>query len=269
MTDALIHRLISRAVMPISVVLLAATIAGTSASSIVHAQRRAVPAAEANIWQGVYTNAQAARGEGVYQAICSRCHGAALDGGRQGGIPPLTGDPFLGIWEAASLGNLFTKVKDTMPRDAPGSLTNEVYLDLIAYILKANAFPAGTVEPGLTDGVVDNIRIERKEGQKNVPNFALVEIVGCLTAGSDNAWTLTATSEPMVTKEDVPNARELKVAESRPLGTQSVRLLSTAPFKPDLHAGHKMQARGLLNRTPAGNRLDLTSLQMVAPACAN
>ena len=155
-----------------------------------------------------------------------------------------------------------------MPRDAPASLTNDVYLDVIAYILKANALPATAAEPGLTAALVENIKIEKKGGQKDVPNFALVEIVGCLSRGDRNDWRLTSTTDPVVTKEDSATARELKEAESRPLGTQAIRLVGATPFKPDGHDGHRMEAKGLLSRAPNDNRIDVTFLQMVGTACA-
>ena len=96
--------------------LVVALIAGAWASVTAQAQGAAAPKADATIWQGVYTAAQAARGEAVYQSMCLRCHGADLGGGRQGGIPALKGDSFWESWEGTRVGTLFTTVQNTMPR---------------------------------------------------------------------------------------------------------------------------------------------------------
>ena len=101
------------------------------------------------------------------------------------------------------------------------------------------------------------------------PNFALVQVVGCLTPGPKNAWVLTNTSEPVTTKEDEPTAAGLKTAATKPLGSQTYQLISISGFTPESHKGQKMEARGLLYREPNDARLNLTSLQMVAASCSN
>ena len=81
------------------------------------------------------------------------------------------------------LKTLFTKVATTMPRGAPGSLGENVYLDIVAHLLKENGFPAGSRE--LTAEALDGIRV--MPGQPKPPppigDFSYVEVVGCLTAG--------------------------------------------------------------------------------------
>ena len=89
---------------------------------------------------GVYTAAQAKRGEAVYKEKCVACHGARLEGDLG---PPLTGDAFLGIWGGLSLSELFDKIHNTMPADMPGTLTRPQAVDVVAYILQANQSPAG------------------------------------------------------------------------------------------------------------------------------
>src|SRR5215475_2503916 len=44
---------------------------------------------------GVYSEAQAARGRTLYQEKCAKCHGDTLQGRT---APPLTGESFLGVW---------------------------------------------------------------------------------------------------------------------------------------------------------------------------
>ena len=92
---------------------------------------------------GVYTAAQAKRGEAIYQNRCVICHGATLAG--EAG-PPLAGQSFLGVWDVLPLSDLFDKIHNTMPADAPGTLTGPQVADVAAYLLQANQFPAGRVE---------------------------------------------------------------------------------------------------------------------------
>jgi mono/diheme cytochrome c family protein len=86
---------------------------------------------------GIYTEEQATRGKATYDTKCASCH----DGGTMG--PELWGDPFLSSWDSKTLGDLFTRVKNTMPEDAPGSLSGKETLDVIAYVIKTNGFAAG------------------------------------------------------------------------------------------------------------------------------
>jgi quinoprotein glucose dehydrogenase len=57
--------------------------------------------------------------------------------------PPLQGDAFLKNWSDKTAGALFDKIEVTMPLNEPGSLTDQQSVDLVAYILKLNHFPAG------------------------------------------------------------------------------------------------------------------------------
>lgn len=92
--------------------------------------------------EGVYSTAQAARGEEAYQQFCSVCHGAQLQGTP---AAPLTGDVFRGRWEDGkhTLDDLYYIVRSLMPNNAPGSLSKSQYADVVAFILKVNRYPAG------------------------------------------------------------------------------------------------------------------------------
>jgi len=93
-------------------------------------------------WDGVYTDAQAARGSSKY-AQCAMCHGASLEG--NGEAPPLVGR-FIPDWAGTTLADLFDKIQTTMPLYAPGTLSAGDTTDLIAFLLKSNNFPAGANE---------------------------------------------------------------------------------------------------------------------------
>jgi mono/diheme cytochrome c family protein len=92
---------------------------------------------------GVYTEAQATRGAKIYVDTCQSCHGKSLEGDI---ADPLAGSEFLKAHNGQDLSRLYLKILQRMPDDAPGTLTPQVTADVLAYILKFNAFPAGKDE---------------------------------------------------------------------------------------------------------------------------
>ena len=97
-----------------------------------------------SLWDGVYTQDQAKRGEAVYVEKCARCHGAQLIGGDMN--PPLVGPEFLSTWNTKTVGDLFDRIRTTMPADKPGSVSRQQSSDVVAYLLSANKFPIGSTE---------------------------------------------------------------------------------------------------------------------------
>jgi S-disulfanyl-L-cysteine oxidoreductase SoxD len=100
--------------------------------------------AERSVKDGVYTEEQAKRGEVVYAEICANCHGEGMEGIDMS--PALTGATFSSNWSTLTIGDLFDRVRTTMPMDRPGTITPQENADVIAYILKANQYPAGKTE---------------------------------------------------------------------------------------------------------------------------
>jgi quinoprotein glucose dehydrogenase len=96
------------------------------------------------VWDGVYTEAQALRGEKASASQCARCHGETLTGAEAS--PALTGAVFNANWEGVPLGDLFERIRVSMPLDAPGTISRQQNVDVIAYMLKVGKFPAGDVE---------------------------------------------------------------------------------------------------------------------------
>jgi mono/diheme cytochrome c family protein len=90
----------------------------------------------------LFSEAQATRGSEVSGAHCAVCHGAGLTGG--GGSPPLQGPDFLFGWSPKSTGDLVAYISEKMPPGQGRSLTEQQYIDVSAYILSANGFPAGS-----------------------------------------------------------------------------------------------------------------------------
>jgi mono/diheme cytochrome c family protein len=93
---------------------------------------------------GVYTEAQAKRGDAIYGRACASCHGVDLAG--EGQTPPLAGKEFEEEWKNAPLSDLFERIRATMPGDAPGTLKPEEVADAIAYLFSRAKFPAGQSE---------------------------------------------------------------------------------------------------------------------------
>ena len=121
--------------LAVMVVALAATTAG---------RERQDAAARRTVWNGVYTAAQADRGAAVYTQDCANCHGAGLEGADMS--PALAGAAFMASWNDLSLGDLFERIRISMPADRPGTMTRQQMADVIAHLLRANRFPAGATE---------------------------------------------------------------------------------------------------------------------------
>jgi S-disulfanyl-L-cysteine oxidoreductase SoxD len=119
-----------------AIVPLSATHLATRASS--------AQAGARTVWDSVYSVSQAATGEVAYAKTCARCHGAALTGGDES--PPLTGSAFLGNWNGLPLSDLQTRIRTTMPTDSVGIYERQLITDVMAFLLKANGFPAGSVD---------------------------------------------------------------------------------------------------------------------------
>jgi mono/diheme cytochrome c family protein len=88
------------------------------------------------IWDGVYTDAQATRGQRTTQQNCGSCHSAS----------EWSSSMFLTAWSGRPVRELHNHLRMTMPYDAPGKLTAEQYSDIVAYMLKLNNAPAGETE---------------------------------------------------------------------------------------------------------------------------
>lgn len=97
-----------------------------------------------SVKDGVYTDAQAKRGEKLYGAECAACHGADLAGVTP--FPPLTGSAFTANWNGATLDTIVDRLEKTMPPDNPKKLTRDQHVDVLAYVLKMNALPTGAAE---------------------------------------------------------------------------------------------------------------------------
>src|SRR3954463_8256191 len=100
--------------------------------------------------EGVYTDAQAARGAAVYKEKCASCHGPTLGGSL---APPLAGEPFAAQW-GGPLSAIVDKIQLTMPANAMGTLTRAQSADVLAFMLQTSKFPAGRTELASDDAAL-------------------------------------------------------------------------------------------------------------------
>ena len=103
----------------------------------------AVDAQTRSVRDGVYTDAQAERGKAVYVAQCEACHKADLRGEPM--TPSLVGVSFAFRWNGQTLYDYLVGMRSTMPQGAPGGLSEAAYVDVLAFILAENGYPAGDV----------------------------------------------------------------------------------------------------------------------------
>ena len=128
-----------------------AAIAVSETASVPEGQQRSVR-------DGVYTQRQAERGKAMYAAQCETCHKPDLRGEQM--TPSLVGVSFVFRWSGRTLADYFTGLRSTMPQSAPGGLSDATYVDLVAYILAENDYPAGDAELVPDPDALRRIRIQ-------------------------------------------------------------------------------------------------------------
>ncbi|MEP7310849.1 MAG: cytochrome c [Acidobacteriota bacterium] len=116
-----------------------------------------------SVWDGVYTEDQARRGETQYGRNCQACHGSDLSGSPVDEVPSLAWDGFLTQWNNRTVKDLFDTVKRSMPKDNPGGLNARAYVDVIAYLLQSNKFPSGSRDLSLNTDALAQIVIEKNK----------------------------------------------------------------------------------------------------------
>jgi len=99
---------------------------------------------------GVYSAEQASRGKDIYLAKCSNCHDMASH----------TGATFAKFWAGHRVSELYQFIGVKMPKNAPGTLSEQETADLIAYILKLNTMPVGKNELPADSLALDRIQID-------------------------------------------------------------------------------------------------------------
>jgi hypothetical protein len=192
---------------------------------------------------------------------CVNCHKADL----MGIEGAMKGDLFMERRREDTLETLFLDMKATMPRGNPGGLPDQTYVDIISFLLKSNEMPEGSAE--MKPEFLDKIGVVGKNGPQPVPNFAPVLSVGCLTQ-SDNRWLLVNASEPVRTRDSFKKIeKELTSSQGRSLGQSTFRLADAENFDAVANLGKKVQVKGVIVRAPAGNRINVNSIEPIADSC--
>jgi cytochrome c len=116
------------------------------AGSRVHADSTQQPVS--SVFDGVFTAEQSARGKAQYLKTCKRCHKENLAGSLDDEVRPLVGDKFLAEWTKWTVGDLFEFLTTEMPpkRKDRRKLSAQNHVDILAYVLEQNGFPAGKTE---------------------------------------------------------------------------------------------------------------------------
>jgi mono/diheme cytochrome c family protein len=221
--------------------------------------------AKKTILDGAYTAAQATRGKDNFVMHCSSCHSEDLNGRS---APALKGSQFIDNWREFSLATLYGYIKENMPR-GKDKLPEQAYTEILAYILEGNEYPAGPNE--LTPDTIGTLGFVGKNGSAQVPEFALIQIVGCLTQRDDGIWLLNRSADPIrIRNEEKPSAEELKSSASMTLGNQTFRLVYP-DFEPGFdvssHKGKKMVAKGFFLVNPVDQRLSVKWMGPVSDRC--
>jgi mono/diheme cytochrome c family protein len=209
---------------------------------------------------GVYSDAQALRGAAAYDAACGRCHRQDL-GGADG--PALRDERFNGNFAGKDLRHLFTRIATTMPRGAPASMSEDAYLDILAYMLRENGFPSGPRE--LTVSSLDNVQVLPTQPKPLPPvgDFSYVQVTGCLQAGAAG-WTLVNASEPVpamapaawLDRKVPPEPKQVS-----PLGARTYHLVDALAYDAQSRLGQKLYVRGLLVRLPGEDKLTISEME--------
>ena len=99
---------------------------------------------------GIYTQAQADKGEELYYGVCVSCHPRGY----------YTGDSFKKNWGGRPLSDLYDWIKTKMPKNDPGTLTSNQSVQVMAYILQQNKMPVGTTALTTDRAALTGIRIQ-------------------------------------------------------------------------------------------------------------
>jgi mono/diheme cytochrome c family protein len=210
-----------------------------------------VAAPQQSLSDGVYTPEQAQRGKATFEERCRACHG---DLRSSTGVRALVGDAFMADWSGLTLGDLLDRVR-TMPPSQPRVLDDESYVDLVAFLLQTNGFPAGdqplraVAASGLSMPLTDALPV----------NSSIVQVLGCLSRGPGGTWALTSATGPLRTRNpDSSSGIERERLAGFALGSGSFELLYVFP-SPEPFEGRRVEVKGLLVDGPE-HRLNVTAL---------
>jgi mono/diheme cytochrome c family protein len=139
----------TRSMLPRLLIVIALLVAGAQSG---RAQVGDTAAATRSIQDGVYTEAQARRGQKLTKEACGACH-----------MEDWYTGTFLQSWTGTAVNALFELIRTTMPEDRPGALKRQQYADILAYIFELNGIPPGQEELGGGKETLGRILIEWRQ----------------------------------------------------------------------------------------------------------
>jgi cytochrome c5 len=213
------------------------------------------------VWDGVFSEDQASRGRASYNASCATCHRTDLTGYESA----LKGQKFMDRWREDALESLYSNIKRSMPRNAPGTLETATYLDIVAYILQQNGFPAGAWD--LSPDNLKSIQVTGKNGTESLPTGALVQVYGCIRQNPANAWTLAGATKALRTRNpDKSSDAALKELQVPLPGDANYPLVDAAFYHPERYKDEMAEVKGFLVADPRDG-ISVTSIASLFTPC--
>ena len=244
-----------------SAALIGVTIAAVSAQQV-------EPPRKTVVRNPAFTAVQAERGAQAYAGNCTGCHLAGLDGSSNPTAKargaPLIGPRFVQDFGEAKVADLFNKMKRDMPAGKPGSLSDQQYLDIAAYILQQNRFPAGPAD--LTVDSATDVWVPGAGGAEGLVDYTYVSGIGCLQRDPTGSWLLVKAQE--LKKTDAAATAPAPDAASSADGEYSFRLLNAYNYAPEPHNNQKTRVQGYIVRLGADIRINVQNIQNAGTACS-
>jgi mono/diheme cytochrome c family protein len=210
------------------------------------------------VWDGVFTAAQAERGQAQYAASCARCHGGSLEGGMGAS---LVGAAFWNKWREQSVGDLLDYVSKNMPMGQTSitALSPPVYADIVSFLLRSNDLPAGPAE--LSAARVTAVRIVPKDGGTGeLPSGTLARVVGCL-APDGAGWRVIKAGTPERMKSIEGGVPPVTAGGERAYPLKFV----LQPL--ERFTGQRVSVVGLLLGDGGADGVNVSTVTSVAPTC--
>lgn len=152
----------------LGIIVLVASLAITSTMVMAQGSAPSTPATNparrtgggSTVWDGVYAQGQAKRGQVMYARQCASCHKDDLRG--EDCAPALIGEAFWARWKDVPLGEMYERIRTTMPVGSPGWFSPPEYAEVVSYLLSANGLPAGQRELPTDQATLGRIAILEK-----------------------------------------------------------------------------------------------------------
>ena len=122
------------------------------------------PQSRKTVWEGVFSEEQAKRGEALYMKSCTQCHRNDLSGTTSDG-PPLKGLDFFIRWRGQTIAEMLDAIREIMPANNPGALAPQTYVDIISFLFKSNGVPIGDTDLRADPDTLQQILVTEKAPQ--------------------------------------------------------------------------------------------------------